>query len=179
MHRDCQSQPKLVLSVSVTNRNITTDNYYTSVPLAMELKSRKITLVGTMKRNKACIPPSFLAKADEVRVQYAFDHANNFILLSVAPKKNKRFIALSTMHSEKKKTDEDTGKEDTNGFYNQEKGSVDRYDQIFSLYTTARKTTRWPTRLFYGMIDRAALNAFLICTENVPSFGEHKKDKRQ
>jgi hypothetical protein len=82
----------LVPSVSGTNRNITTDNYYTSVPLAMELKSRRLISVGTMKKNNACIPPSFLAKADEVRVQYAFDHANNFILLSVAPKKNKTVV---------------------------------------------------------------------------------------
>jgi len=92
----------LVPSVSGTNRNITTDNYYMSIPLTMKLKSRKITLVGTMKKNKACIPPSFLAKADEGTFQYAFDHANNFTLLSVPPKKNKRVFFLSTMHSEKK-----------------------------------------------------------------------------
>jgi len=48
-----------------------------------------------------------------------------------------------------------------------------------SLYTTARKTNRWPIRLFYGIIDSAALNAFVISTENVPKFGEHKKEKRQ
>jgi hypothetical protein len=57
-----------------------------------------------------------LAKADEGTIQYAFDHANNFTLLSVAPKKNKRVVFLSTMHSEKK-TDQDTGKEEINLFY--------------------------------------------------------------
>jgi len=91
----------LVSSVSGTNRNITSDNYYMSFSLAMELKSRKLTLVGTMKKNKVCIPPSFLTKADDGTVQYAFDHANNFTLLSVAPKKNKRVVFLSTMHSGK------------------------------------------------------------------------------
>ena len=167
----------LVPSVSGTSRNITTDNYYTSVPPAMELKSRKLTLVGTMKKNKACIPPSFLAKADEGTVQYAFDHANNLTLLSVAPKKNKRVVFLSTMHS-KKKRDEAT-EEEINVFYNQEKGGVDSHYQMCSLYTTARKTNRWPMRLFYGIIDSAALNAFVIFTEDVPNFGEHKKEKRQ
>jgi hypothetical protein len=29
------------------------------------------------------------------------------------------------------------------------------------------------------MIDSAALNAFVNFTENVPNFGEHKKDKRK
>jgi len=33
-------------------------------------------------------------------------------------------------------------------------------------------------RLFYGIIDSAALTAFVIFTENVPKFGEHKKKKR-
>jgi hypothetical protein len=43
----------------------------------------------------------------------------------------------------------------------------------------ARKTNRWPMRLFYGMTDSPAFNAFIIFTENMPDFGEHKKDKRQ
>jgi len=137
----------LVSSVSGTSRNITTDSYYTSFPLAMELKSRKLSLVGTMKKNKACIPPSFLAKADEGTVQYAFNHANNFTLLSVAPNKNKRAVVLSTMHSEKKR-DEDTGIEEITVFYNQKKGGVDSHDQTCSLYTTVRKTNRLPVRLF-------------------------------
>jgi len=62
-----QAVQDLVPSVSGTN-SITTDNYYTSVPLAMELKSRKLTLVGTMKTKNACFAPSFLAKADEETV---------------------------------------------------------------------------------------------------------------
>ena len=43
----------------------------------------------------------------------------------------------------------------------------------------ARKTNRWPMRMFYGIIDSAALNAFVIFTENVLNFGEHKEEKRQ
>ena len=82
------------------------------------------------------------------------------------------------MHSDKRR-DEDTGKEEINVFYNQEKGGVDSHDQMCSMYTTARKTNRWPMRLFYGIIDSAALNAFVIFTENVPKFGKHKKEKRQ
>jgi len=80
------------------------------------------------------------------------------------------------MHSEKKR-DEDTVEEEINVFYNQEKGGVDSHDQMCSLYTTTRKTNHWPMRLFYGIIDSAVLNAFVIFTENVPNFGDHKKEK--
>jgi len=93
-----------------------------------------------MKKNKVCIPPSFLAKADEGTVQYAFDHAYSFTVLSFAPKKNKRVVFLSTKHSEKKR-DKDTGKEETNIFYNQEKGGVDSHDQMCSLYPRQEKQT--------------------------------------
>jgi len=106
----------------------------------MELKSRKLTLVGTMKMNKAFIPHSFLAKADEGTVQYAFDHTNNFTLLSVAQKKNNRVVFLSTMHSEKKR-DEDTGKDEINAFYNHEKGGVDSHDQIAGCTPRQEKQT--------------------------------------
>ena len=104
MHWDCQSQPKLfwIWFRQGTSRNITIDNYYTSIPLAMELKSPKFTLVGSMKKNKACILPDFFKKADEGAVQYAFDNTNNITLLSVTPKKNKKVVFLSTKHSEKK-----------------------------------------------------------------------------
>jgi hypothetical protein len=71
-------------------------------------------------------------KADEGTVQYAFDHAHNFTLLSIAPKKNKRVVFLFTMHSEKKR-DEDTGKEEINVFCNQEKGGMDSLDEMCSL----------------------------------------------
>jgi len=44
-----------------------------------------------------------------------------------------------------------------------------------SLYTTARKTNRWSMRLFYGMIDSAALNAFAIFSENAPNLEKIRK----
>jgi hypothetical protein len=37
-------------------RNVTTDNFFTSVDLVNQLKNRKLTLVGTMKQNKRGIP---------------------------------------------------------------------------------------------------------------------------
>jgi len=89
--------------------------------------------------------------------------------------KEKQEGRLRVHYAFQKKGDEDTGKEEIDVFYNQDKGGVDSHDQMRSLYTMARKTNRWPMRLFYGIIDSAVLNAFVIFTENVPNFGEHKE----
>ena len=53
------------------------------------------------------------------------------------------------------------------------------HDQMCALYTTVRKKNRWPMRVFYGIVDSSALNAFVIFTHNTPGFGGNRKDKRQ
>ena len=121
---------------------------------------------------------SFLTKADAGTIQYAFDHANDFTSLSIAPKKNKRLVFLSTMHATRSH-DTVIGKEEINVFYNHEKGGVDSHDQMCALYTTEGKTNRWPIKVFYGIVDSSALNAFVIFTHNTLGFGGNRKDKRQ
>jgi len=46
-----------------TNRNITTDNWFTSLlELAEQLLATKLTLVGTLRKNKGEVPPHMLVK---------------------------------------------------------------------------------------------------------------------
>jgi len=40
---------RLIPPIENSNRNLTTDNYYTSMPLAEELLRKNITLLGTLK----------------------------------------------------------------------------------------------------------------------------------
>uniref|UniRef100_A0A1B6DW27 PiggyBac transposable element-derived protein domain-containing protein n=1 Tax=Clastoptera arizonana TaxID=38151 RepID=A0A1B6DW27_9HEMI len=80
---------RLVRPIENTNKNITTDNWYTSVPLADYLLSKRLTLIGTLKKNKAAIPPSFLPnKAKDVGTSmYGFQ--DDKTLVSYATKKTK------------------------------------------------------------------------------------------
>lgn len=56
---------RLVEPFKNKNRNLTTDNWYTSYPLAQKLLQKNITLVGTLKKNKREIPPIYyLIKVD-------------------------------------------------------------------------------------------------------------------
>ncbi|CAK1579407.1 unnamed protein product [Parnassius mnemosyne] len=54
---------RLITPISVTGRNLTIDNWYTSVPLINDFaKDYKISVVGTMRKNKKEIPTCFIDK---------------------------------------------------------------------------------------------------------------------
>lgn len=158
------SQLVKTLSTSIhgTNRNITMDNWFTSVPLAEDmLKNHKITITGTLRHNKREIPPSFLPnkQKDVLSSQFAFHEKKT--LVSFTPKKNKSVILLSTMHYTKE-INEESHKPEIIEFYNSTKGGVDTFDQMVHCYTVARKTRRWPMRFFYGMLDQAGVNCMIL-----------------
>lgn len=50
-------------------------------------------------------------------------------------------------------------------FYNS-KGSVDTLDQKCAIYSTSRRTQRWPMAVFYRMLDVSAANAYIISSMN-------------
>ena len=126
-----------------------------------------------MKKNKACIPLSFLAKADEGTVQYAFYHANNFTVVHCS--KEKQEGRLPVHYAFRKKERRGYWKRRNKCVLQPGKGGVDNHDQMCSLYNHGKKNKPLAKRPFYGIIDSAALNAFDIFTENVPNFENIRK----
>jgi len=52
---------RMISPISKTGRNLTIDNWFTSVPLAVDLlENHKTTMVGTIRKNEREIPPLFL-----------------------------------------------------------------------------------------------------------------------
>ncbi|PSN34708.1 hypothetical protein C0J52_21188 [Blattella germanica] len=153
---------KLSEPVHGTGWNITCDNWFTSIPLADTLlKEQKLTIVCTLRKNKREIPSSFLSDRKKQVLSSQFALHGEKMLVSFCPKKGKSVIMLSTMH-QNEEIDEESKKPEVILFYNCTKGGVDTFDQLTHNYTVARKTRRWPLRFFYGMLDQAAINAFIL-----------------
>lgn len=46
--------------------------------------------------------------------------------------------------------------------YNRTKGGTDTFDQLCHSFSTARRTNRWPMRIFFGILDQAMVNARIL-----------------
>ena len=80
---------KLVRPVENSGRNVTTDNFYTSLALARELRRKKLTLVGTIRANKRELPPYLLQKTDREVGSSRFCYKKEATLVSYMTKRKK------------------------------------------------------------------------------------------
>ncbi len=85
-----------------TGWNVTGDNLFTTAALAEELLTKKMTYVGTVRKNKGEIPQAM--QAGKNREVYSSIHGfcGSLAMVSYVPKKNKLFIVLSSQHHDSK-----------------------------------------------------------------------------
>ena len=84
-------------------------------------------------------------------------------MVSYVPQKNKAVILLSTMLDEISFDEENHKKKpEIIKFYNKTKIGVDLVDQMVGTYTCRKQTRRWPLKLFFNLLEVAALNAYTI-----------------
>ncbi|XP_069704477.1 piggyBac transposable element-derived protein 4-like [Periplaneta americana] len=160
---------RLVHPIKGTGRNVTTDNWFTSIPLSLDLlENDNITLVGTLKKNKREIPRHFTTTQDRQVNSTLFGFNESCTIISYVPKKNKTVLALSTMHYDKA-MDEETGgsqKPEIISFYNRTKCAVDVLDQLCSAYDVSRNSRRWPLTIFFDLLNIAGVNALVVYSAN-------------
>lgn len=169
---------ELVCDLYNTGRNITADNYFTDFDLANDLLRKRLTFVGTVRKNKRDLPVEF--QADKNRPvgssRFGFDHKTTIV--SYVPKRNKSVILMSTMHHDDS-IDSNSGKPDIILFYNQTKGAVDTVDQLCHSYSVQRKTRRWPLACFFNMLNLIGINAFIIYITSNPTWELSKLNRRK
>lgn len=93
-----QSVVRLCKTIERTNRNVTADNWFSSLEVVDEICKRKLTYVGTLKKDKRCIPVEFLPNNNRPITSTLYGFKNELTLLSFVPKKNRAVCLLSSMH---------------------------------------------------------------------------------
>lgn len=83
-----------------TGRNITTDNFFTSVPLAEHLLEKGLTIVGTLRQNKPDIPAVLKSSWSSEVHSTEFGFNDSMTKISYVRKKGKALPLLKlSLHS--------------------------------------------------------------------------------
>ena len=160
----------LELTKGFKGRNITCDNYFTTLDLVDKLKKEKMSLVGTVKRDKTFLPPDFKEKKALELYESRFVFRKDTVLVSYQSKRNKNVILMSSMHNDSAIDEEgEKKKPEVVLKYNQTKGGVDTLDQMAHSFTTKRKTKRWPLVHFFNILDLSTICARTVYIQKYPN----------
>jgi len=89
----CENNPasvvkRLITPITKTGRYITMDNWYNSIPLAIDLlKNHNTIVVGTLRKNKREIPLCFLETKKRQLNSPMFGYDKDILFTSYVPKK--------------------------------------------------------------------------------------------
>jgi hypothetical protein len=119
-------------------------------------------MTGTLRAKKPDIPAMKEAAKGTDLLSLKFNFSDVLAVVSYVPKKNKTVCVLSTQFLDDSLSDESHKKPNMILQYNRTKSGVDNADKLVRKYSCARRTSRWPLRLFMNMLDIGALNAFII-----------------
>ncbi|XP_036834956.1 piggyBac transposable element-derived protein 4-like [Oncorhynchus mykiss] len=169
----------LDLTTGLSGRNVTCDNFFTSYDLGQRLLERNLTMVGTVRKNKAELPPALLQSRGRQVLSSRFAFTPTATLVSYLAKRNKNVLLLSTLHTEGHVSDRRDRKPALILDYNCNKGGVDNLDKVVGTYSCRRMTARWPLVVFHNILDVSSYNAFVIWREIKPDWMPGKRNKRR
>ena len=153
--------------LSLEGRNISMDRLYTSIAITNWLLEKKITVVGTMMKNRAGIPDEL--KLPGNRGNFSFflhwesekkDIAICTYIINTKSKGKKSVILLSSMRPCFGKTRDD-GKEKPQIYklYDFTQGGTNIVDQKAGQYTCKLKARKWKLAAFFYILDTTRINA--------------------
>nr|XP_046164109.1 piggyBac transposable element-derived protein 4-like [Oncorhynchus gorbuscha] len=169
----------LDLTTGLSGRNVTCDNFFTSYDLGQRLLERNLTMVGTVRKNKAELPPALLESRGRQVLSSRFAFTPTATLVSYLAKRNKNVLLLSMLHTEGHISDRRDKEPALILDYNCNKGGVDNLDKVVGTYSCRRMTACWPLVVFHNILDVSSYNAFVIWREVKPDWMPGKRNKRR
>lgn len=157
---------KLMEPFTGCGRNVTMDNFFTSIPVAEKLLAKRTTVIGTIRKNKRDLPDIVKHKKDDMkRFSSQFYKSNHLTVTVYKGKPNKKVVILSSMHNSITIENNEKCLPETVKFYNQTKFGVDVTDLMARKYSVKSKSRRWPLQVFFNILDLAGINAWILYKE--------------
>jgi hypothetical protein len=125
-----------------TGRGVTSDNFFTSVPTAVFLLQKNVTMTGTMRAKKSDISTMMKAAKGRDLLSTKFIFSDGLAVVSYIPKKNKTVWVLYTQFLDDSVSDESHKKPSMILHYNHTKRGVDNANKSVREYSCARRTSR-------------------------------------
>lgn len=157
---------RLIEPYTMAGRNVTTDNFFTSIPLALKLLSKRTSLVGTIRGNKKGLPSLCKTKKDTMpRFSTVVYKTGNMSLTVYKSKPKKKVVILSTKHKSVVVAKKGKCLPESIEYYNSTKCVVDIADQMAKKYSVKSASRRWPLHVFFNILDFAGINAWILYKE--------------
>ncbi|XP_068205034.1 piggyBac transposable element-derived protein 4-like [Palaemon carinicauda] len=145
-------------------RNVTTDNYFTAVNLAKQLKIKVTIIIGTMNKIRREVPATVRTMKDNLYSTKLYK-SGDMTLTVYQGKLKKNVVVFSTFHQDVSLENNAKKTPETIKFYNETKYRGNILDQMAQKYSVRTCTRRWPIHSFQITLDLAAINAWVIYKE--------------
>lgn len=156
---------RLAEPIYQSSRCIIVDNWFTSYTLLEKLAEKKLSLIGTVRKNKTFLPKSFLKESEFSEERRAIFGFNQLATLTVYYGKNKKIVPLMSSlpdHNNDYVSHSKDGKPIIILDYNKYKGGVDAVDRLKVNYSVARTSSRWTLTLFWSVLNIAGINSHIL-----------------
>ena len=151
-----------------TGRNLTGDNWFSSLDLVEELRNNDTSYIGTIRFNNRAVQPISKSTAYRSRKDTkVFYDANGTVLVSFWDKGTKPVLLFDTLHVDVPVPGPNI-KAITVLEYNKTKFGVDIADKRIRGFTCKRKCRRWPYAIFTNLLDVSCNNAAIIFSQCHP-----------
>lgn len=154
------------------------DNFYSSIPLFLDLLSKNTYATGTIVSNRKYFPQGLKDLKGCLDIG-SYKFATSSKLLACIWRDRRDVYMLSTMHNNSVSTvlKRPKGEKDKKLIpcptciidYNQNMGGVDLMDQQLSYYSlTQRRSIKWWKKVFWRLVDVTIINSWIIFRTNNP-----------
>ena len=140
---------------------VSSDNFFISYRLVMQLLAVKTTFIGTIKKNIPELPKSVNSKQELHHTSF-FENENGVVLRFYQGITDKNVAVLSsfqervTIHQSHKKKLPNVIND-----YNKNKVGVHCVDSMARLYSPKAQTRRWPVHVFFNILNIAVINSWV------------------